>query len=567
MKKSILKHVYGALLLPMLFAAIGCSNDSDEPIQPTIPSQGKEMFLQVSMEDNKKPSSRVSYHDDKVGGVNTLLWEEGDKIKVVGMDGNTYKGEKEFALVDGKNTKNGKFKGEVIPGAKSYKIYYPSTVEVNKDNGSATLDMNKQQQTGDNDSKHLRNYIFLEGGCNAGGTENVSLDMNSSIMRFDFQDVPKEVGKLKKLLFVVGKRENADDENSLVNYEHVQELDFAENSVTFSEHKNTLTAYLSFMPNSFKVEDGSVVQMILFGDQNYQEVVVTASTKTYDPGKRYKITSVPKFKFRSPLEYAAERNLAPIEGEVKPEKAKFAPTDANDVSGFFTRAETEKIFDINNNTYISIDNVEYVYPDAKQWCSIIPAPLPGEQNFLIAFKPQNNKMDHIEDVKVGKMRVKTKNDYIYTTESVVYALRFKDNINLWRTAWRYRIVENTEPYTDPALLVNKPKHNKCIIIETIYLGPFDSTEAKDIAKESFWNGKTTVKRIFPLSDMRWDDFDLTNPAAIQSLGEIGYWWVKDKKWNVFSRDGNVYTLEDKNWNSDNKNRISVRPFYYDIFNY
>lgn len=563
MKKSILKHVYGALLLPMLFAAIGCSNDSDEPTQPTIPSQGKEMFLQVSMEDNKKPSSRVSYHDDKVGGVNTLLWEEGDKIKVVGMDGNTYKGEKEFALVDGKNTKNGKFKGEVIPGAKSYKIYYPSTVEVNKDNGSATLDMNKQQQTGDNDSKHLRNYIFLEGGCNAGGTENVNLKMNSSIMKFEFAEVPKEVGKLKKLLFVVGKRENADDENSLVNYEHVQELDFAENSVTFSEHKNTLTAYLSFMPNSFKVEDGSVVQMILFGDQNYQEVVVTASTKTYDPGKRYKITSVPKFKFRSPLEYAAERNLAPIEGEVKPEKAKFAPTDANDVSGFFTRAETEKIFDINNNTYISIDNVEYVYPDAKQWCSIIPAPLPGGNNFLIAFNPQTPRKDYEEDVKVGKMHVKAKNDYLCPKSGVVYALRFKDNINLWRTAWRYSIVENKEPYT---ILAGKNiPSNKCLVIETIYLGPFDNTKIEDISKEEFWEGKTTVKRIFPFSDERFEGFDINDPNAGQALKEVGkhgYWWVKDEGWNVYAHEDNAYTIKKPHGNT-----LSVRPFYYDIFNY
>lgn len=559
MKKSILKHVYGALLLPMLLAAIGCSNDSDEPTQPTIPSQGKEMFLQVSMEDNKKPSSRVSYHDDKVGGVNTLLWEEGDKIKVVGMDGNTYKGEKEFALVDGKNTKNGKFKGEVIPGAKSYKIYYPSTVKVNETDGSATLDMNKQKQTGDKNSDHLRNYIFLEGGCNAGGTENVNLKMNSSIMKFEFVEVPKEVGKLKKLLFVVGKRANADDANSLVTYNHVQELDFADNSVTFSEHKNTLTAYLSFMPKSFKVEDGSVVQMILFGDQNYQGVVVIATLKEYASGSRYKITSSPIFKFRSPLEYAAERNLAPTNGSFTPADAKFAPTDANDVSGFFKRRQAESIFGTDEN--ININGDYYVYPDAKQWCSILPELLPGGNNILVAFNSQSPKMDYEEEVKVGKMRVKTKNDYFYPRSGIVYALRFKDKTNLWRTAWRYRIEENKVQYTK--LAGKKIPQNKCLVIETIYLGPFDKTKIADISKEEFWNGKTTVKRIFPFSNVSVDGFNMNAPNAnliLQEVGRHGYWWAKDNGWNAYAHQDNAYTIK-----KDQEDNLSIRPFYDDIF--
>ena len=562
MKKNILKHIYGAFMLPILFAATSCSNDPIEPSQPTNPAQGKEMTLKVSMEENKKPNARVSYQDENVGIGNTLLWEKDDKIKVVGMDGSICKGVREFRLKSGEGTKDAEFRGEVIPGAKTYKIYYPSTVEIDETNGSATLNIDVQKQSGDNKTDLLKNYIFLEGERHAGTANATRLTMKSSIMKFEIVEVPKEVGKLKSLIFAVAKK-SGDDENPLLDYRYVQKLDFDGNKVKFDDTKTTLTAYLSFMPEKLKLEgQGYTAHIILLGDKNYQSVLPIYEGKTYKSGYRYKIPASLIYKFRSPLEYAAERNLAPVEnGEYKPENAKFASSDANDVSGFFTRQQTENIFDITNRTSIKIDNEDYVYPDKNQWFSIIPEELKSEHDFLLAFAKQYTLKNHEEEVKVGKIRFKTKNDYKGTENLVVYALRFKDNINLWRTAWRYSIVENEEEYT--ILAGNKPKKNKCLVIETIYLGPFDTTTIDDIAKESFWEGKEKVKRIFPFSDQRFAGFNPSNPTAVQNIGSTGYWWVKDKKWNVYVHEDNGYTIMKPSFSDSNE--LTVRPFYYDIF--
>lgn len=417
MEKKILKYIYGAFMLPILFAAASCSSETDTPSQPTDPSLGEKITFEVSMAKDNNSNTRVSYHDDKVESQqNTLLWEAGDKLKVVAKVGNEYK-EEIFTLTSGANTKVAQFSGKRIPGATSYKVYYPSTVKINKKNGFATLDMGKQVQNGDNNTDHLKNLIFLEGERTS-PAHSITMTMKSSIMKLDIQNVPAEVGELKKLFFVVGNRPT--DDSTPVTYRYIRQLDFNENSVTFNSSKSSLTAFFSFMPDTLNLKKQDIAQVIFLGDDDkkYQYVLSIHSPVTYAAGKRYTAIVDNFYKFRSPLEYAAERNLAP-------DGKSFPKTDANDVSGYFTRKEAEKLF-TGDPKKITIGGTDYIYPDNRQWFSIIPESSGSTDDIVISFVEGNTYKNKTENVKVGNLHITTTNDYKQVgKENTVYALRFK----------------------------------------------------------------------------------------------------------------------------------------------
>lgn len=536
-------------MLPILFAAASCSSETDTPSQPTDPSLGEKITFEVSMAKDNNSNTRVSYHDDKVESQqNTLLWEAGDKLKVVAKVGSEYK-EEIFTLTSGANTKVAQFSGKRIPGATSYKVYYPSTVKINKKNGSATLDMGKQMQNGDNNTDHLKNLIFLEGERTS-PAHSITMTMKSSIMKLDIQNVPVAVGKLKKLLFVVGERPT--DNSKFVTYRYIRQLDFNNNSVTFNSSKSSLTAFFSFMPDTLNLKKQDIVHVILSGDEMYQYVLPINNPVNYATGKRYTGIVDKFYKFRSPLEYAAERNLAP-------DGKSFPKTDANNVSGYFTRTEVENLF-TGTPKKITISSTDYIYPDNKQWFSIIPESSDINDDIMLAFTKGYMHKDREEDVKVGKLHIKTKNDYIQNSNlNTVYALRFKGWPDLWRTAWRYKIEKDLVPYTKKTTRTT-PRYNYCLVIETIYLGPFDKTTVEQIAKPEFWENKTTVKRIFPFSGSTFK-----GASQIPDMGECSYWWVNTPKYDVYVHRENGYTINDPNWNSDGRNMVCVRPFYLDIF--
>lgn len=551
MEKKILKYIYGAFMLPILFAAASCSSETDTPSQPTDPSLGEKITFQVSMAKDNNSNTRVSYHDDKVESQqNTLLWEDGDKLKVVAKVGNEYK-EEIFTLSSGAGTKVAQFGGKRIPGATSYKIYYPYTVKIDDKKGSATLDMGTQIQNGDNNTKHLKNLIFLEGTCNS-PEEYIEMTMKSSIMKLDIKNIPVEVGKLKKLFFVVGNRPT--DDSTPVTYRYIRQLDFNENSVTFNSSKSSLTAFFSFMPDTLNLKKQDIVHVILSGDEMYQYVLPINNPVNYATGKRYTGIVDKFYKFRSPLEYTAERNLAP-------DGKSFPNTDANDVSGYFTRTEAENLF-TGDPKKITISSTDYIYPDNKQWFSIIPESSGINDDIMLAFTKGHMHKDREEDVKVGKLHIKTKNDYIQNSNlNTVYALRFKGWPDLWRTAWRYKIEKDLVPYTKKTTRTTPP-NNYCLVIETIYLGPFDKTTVEQIAKPEFWENKTTVKRIFPFSGL---GDKVEGKLSISFMGDSGYWWVNTKYYNVYVHRENGYTIKKSGWDGSGTNAISVRPFYLDIF--
>jgi len=122
--------------------------------------------------------------------------------------------------------------------------------------------------------------------------------------------------------------------------------------------------------------------------------------------------------------------------------------------------------------------------------------------------------------------------------------------------------KNPNPYTNVKASRTIPRDNYCLVIETIYLGPFDKTTVEQIAKPEFWENKTTVKRIFPFSGLGDKNGD---KVSISYMGDSGYWWVNTNYYNVYVHRENGYTIKKSGWDASGTNAISVRPFYLDIF--
>lgn len=78
--------------------------------------------------------TRVAYND----GTRKLSWQTNDQLLLVGFDDTTYKGHSTFTYTGNGN----QFNGTKVPGATTYKAYYPAS--------AITLDGNGNVQFGTN---------------------------------------------------------------------------------------------------------------------------------------------------------------------------------------------------------------------------------------------------------------------------------------------------------------------------------------------------------------------------------------------------------------------------------
>ena len=152
------KHIYSAAFAVALMGmASGCSSENLLESSDTETGAGQ-VTISASIPEN---STRLAFNDANVAsGTNTLLWESGDALQVVGMSGSTKQGNQSYGIQTGANSKSATFSGTPISGSTSYNIYYPGNVTVDAA-GNATLGMDGQSQSGDNTTTHLKNYIFL----------------------------------------------------------------------------------------------------------------------------------------------------------------------------------------------------------------------------------------------------------------------------------------------------------------------------------------------------------------------------------------------------------------------
>ena len=267
-----------ALTLALVVAASGCSTDDLSDTVRTLPDK-QDGKMTIHAATGRQSATRVAYEDGTAGADGKLTWQTGDRLTVVRMNNGNYVTHADDYLYNGTDgATSGSFTGTEInnPGD-SWTIYYPHTVAVNTTDGTATLPMTGQTQTSDGNTAHLRNHLLLASTGITDLSNDFTLAMKNSIIKFNLSNVPAEVGKLTNLVWMV---ETANGTRCLT-------LSFAPEAVTFAAGKRTLTAYLAFMPEEMAVKAGGKFTVILTGDKTYQTEITIAGGKTYAAGMRY----------------------------------------------------------------------------------------------------------------------------------------------------------------------------------------------------------------------------------------------------------------------------------------
>ena len=239
-----MKYISAALLTVLVVVVAGCSADRELPkltgnTAADTPKNSQTLVLTVGTPTDESTQTRVAYNDADL----KLTWQAEDQLTVAGFDADdTYKGcSTDFTYQGEENKTSGPFEGTAVSGATTYTLYYPNTVQVDQSTGDASLSMEGQTYTPDDPTANLKNYILLKSTSKISPNVDFTLEMASSIMKFDLSNIPAEVGKLTKLIWTL--------ENNVGNRQNLM-LDFPAGAVTFGTGGgNTLTAYLGFMPS------------------------------------------------------------------------------------------------------------------------------------------------------------------------------------------------------------------------------------------------------------------------------------------------------------------------------
>ena len=278
-----MKQIYVALTLALAVVASGCNTDDLSDAGHTFPDKPAEKMT-IHATTGQQSGTRVAYEDGAAGMNGKLTWQKGDRLTVMRMNGSDYVAhadDYEYGGTDGATS--GPFTGTAITGAgNSWTIYYPHTVAVNTYYATVTLPMTGQTQTADGNTDHLRNYLLLSSTGIKDLDAGFDLEMQNSIMKFEFSNVPAEVGELTRLVWAAET-----ETDSHIRCTHYLMLNFAPGAVTFDTDKHTLTAYLAFMPEEMKVKTGGKFTVMLMGDKTYLAETTIDGGKTYAAGMRY----------------------------------------------------------------------------------------------------------------------------------------------------------------------------------------------------------------------------------------------------------------------------------------
>ena len=272
-----------SLTLALAVVASGCNTDDLSDAGHTFPDKPAEKMT-IHATTGQRSGTRVAYEHGAAGMNGKLTWQKGDRLTVMRMNGSDYVAhadDYEYGGTDGATS--GPFTGTAITDAgNSWTIYYPHTVAVNTYYATVTLPMTGQTQTADGNTDHLRNYLLLSSTGIKDLDAGFDLEMQNSIMKFEFSNVPAEVGELTRLVWAAET-----ETDSHIRCTHYLMLNFAPGAVTFDTDKHTLTAYLAFMPEEMKVKTGGKFTVMLMGDKTYLAETTIDGGKTYAAGMRY----------------------------------------------------------------------------------------------------------------------------------------------------------------------------------------------------------------------------------------------------------------------------------------
>jgi hypothetical protein len=312
-----------------------------------IPEPEKEMGKMVTITATISPETRVAYDD-----VNRkLAWETGDTLLLAGYDGTTYKGSEKYHRTSGNS-----FQGIEVPGATTYKAYYPGEKVTLDANGNVQLAGTfwQQTQSGNGTTAHLSKKLLLYDEEANPLSETFSLVMKNSIIRFDLTNVPQEVGELGEVVWTV-ETATGFFKSMILNV----------TGVTFSATNSSLTAFLAFDPTVMKIAANGKVSVTLCGSKWYQWSTTVAAGKTYTAGNRYKATVSSGWTeldlLINPLSYFAEHNMADTTGtfETGHDALGLYLFNWDDAMRYNTRPAT-------------LGGKDYYLPTIQEWRAIIP---------------------------------------------------------------------------------------------------------------------------------------------------------------------------------------------------
>ncbi|MGI6572866.1 MAG: hypothetical protein ACOX19_05535 [Fermentimonas sp.] len=252
------------LTLLALLVASCTSEDLPEPVE----KEGKIVTINATI----PTETRVTYND----GTRKLAWENGDRILLVGFNGQTYIGNSPFTWTGQGN----QFTGEAVQGATTYKAYYPAETTILDGTGNVQLSGTfwQQKQNGNNSTAHLGKKLRLSDEDANSIDQTFYLVSKSNIIRFNLT-IPN-VGTPQKLIWTV--EPTSGETRSTI-------LDITDVSNGTTE----LTLFLAFDPDVMKIAAGGKVKISITGDnKSYEWTKTVTAGKTYADGNHRYYTTV-----------------------------------------------------------------------------------------------------------------------------------------------------------------------------------------------------------------------------------------------------------------------------------
>jgi len=450
---------------------------------PELDEPGKEEGKLVTINVTVSPETRVAYDDAN----RTLSWETGDKLLLAGYDGTTYKGSKIFEYTGNGNS----FQGQEVTGATSYKAYYPGDIITLDAGGNVQIPANfwDQTQNGNNTTAHLRNKLLLFDETANPLNQTFSLNLKSSIIRFDLTNVPQEVGTLSHIVWAV---ETAAGVFKLMTLNVT--------GVTFSASTSSLTAFLSFDPAVMKIIAGGEYRVELYGEKLSFQSNTVASEKNYAAGDRYKghISNWnPAIDLINPLSYFAEHNMADLNGTFE--------TGHNTSGQYLFRWYNAITY---NTTPATLGGKSYYLPTLQEWIAIIPD-FGNEGKECVHFFDNPPRTLSNANVTVGGESY-TMSGTFDNIGYVVYATltyTHQSYPTLYSIA-RYRTENMGAGNANARLVIDMKK------TATLY--------TMDEAKNADWEAVGVVSRVFPAAGYRYYD------GYYLDQGGYGRYWTSSE---------------------------------------
>jgi hypothetical protein len=267
-------------LLALLVAS--CTDEIDIPEPAAKEEKAAKAGEMVTIEASIPPDTRVAY-DDSDG---SLSWQSGDKLRLAAYNGDTYIGSSIFTWTGTGNT----FSGTLVEGATPatvYKAYYPAEVITLDDNGNVQplpAGFWRQKQYTSNGKGHLRSRILLRDEAANPLNEPFELTLNSCIVKFELENMPRDIESLKSVIWTVVTT-SGETRSAILDVDGVKKPIYGVGPTPFN-----VTVYIAFDPDFMQVAAGGKVKITLIGDKSYEWSGTSQNGKTYTAGKRYNAT-------------------------------------------------------------------------------------------------------------------------------------------------------------------------------------------------------------------------------------------------------------------------------------